>query len=109
MIRENLIPLSLVGVPRVLYTTALLAVYELEDHRVLKDVYIHAYEHSVEHNAEVRQTLGEPDPFRMRYIDRVVGIIGYVVREGMTLRDAVSRSDGWAREYATDSDGERFR
>ncbi len=109
MIRENLIPVSFIGVPRDLYTKALLTVYELEDHRVLKELYIYAYERSVEHYAEVRQTLGEPDPFRMRYIDRIVGLIGDVVREGATLRDAVSRSDGWAREYATESDRERFR
>lgn len=109
MIRENLIPVSFVGVPRDLYTKALLTVYELEDHRVLKELYIYAYERSVEHYAEVRQTLGEPDPFRTRYIDRVVGLIGDVVREGATLRDAVSRSEGWAREYATESDRERFR
>lgn len=109
MIRENLIPVSFVGVPRDLYTKALLAVYEFEDHRILKELYIYAYERSVAHYAEVRQTLGEPDPFRMRYIDCVVGLIGDVVREGATLRDAVSRSDGWAREYAAESDRERFR
>lgn len=109
MIRDNLIPVSFVGVPRDVYTMALLAVYELEDHRVLKELYINAYERSVEHYAEVRQTLGEPDPFRMHYIDRVVGLIGDVVRDGATLRDAVSRSEGWAREYAFESDRERFR
>jgi len=109
MIRENLVPVSFVGVPRVLYTKALLAVYELEDHGPLKELYIGAYERSVEQYAEVRQTLGEPDPFRLRYIDRVVALIGEAVREGATLREAVSRSGRWAREHAIEQDRERFR
>jgi len=43
MIRENLVPVSFVGVPRALYVKALLAVYELEDHRLLKELFIRAY------------------------------------------------------------------
>ena len=109
MIRENLVPVSFVGVPRGLYTRALLAVYELEDHRPLKELYIGAYERSVEQYAEVRQTLGEPDPFRLRYIDRVVALIGEAVRDGVTLREAVLRSERWAREHAAEPDRERFR
>ena len=109
MIRENLVPVSFVGVPRGLYTKALLAVYELQDHGLLKELYIGAYERSVEQYAEVRQTLGEPDPFRLRYIDRVVALIGEAVRDGVTLREAVSRSEGWAREHAAEPDRERFR
>ena len=108
MIRENLVPVSFIGVPRGLYTKALLAVYELEDHGPLKELYIGAYKHSVEQYAEVRQTLGEPDPFRLRYIDRIAALIGEAVREGATLRDAVSRSGRWAREHAVKSDRERF-
>ena len=88
LIRENLVPVSFVGVPRALYTKALLAVYELEDHRLLKELYLGAYERSVAQYAEVRQTLGEPDPFRLRYIDQVVLLIGEAVRDGVTLREA---------------------
>ena len=64
---------------------------------------------SVEQYAEVRQTLGEPDPFRLRYIDQVVALIGEAVREGATLRDAVSRSRRWSSEHAAEPDRERFR
>lgn len=109
MIRENLVPVSFVGVPRLLYTKALLAVYELENHDLLKELFIDAYERSVEQYAEVRQTLGEPDPFRLRYIDRVVALIGDAVREGATMREAISRSASWSREHAAEPDRERFR
>jgi len=62
----------------------------------------------VKQYTEVRQTLGEPDPFRLRYIDRIVALIGEAVRDGATLRDAVSRSGGWARKHAVEHDRERF-
>ena len=109
MIRDNLVPISFVGVPRELYTKALLAVYELEDHAMLKELYISAYERSVEQYAEVRQTLGQPDPFRLRYIDKIVSLIGDAVREGTSLRDAIKCSERWANENATPPDRERFR
>lgn len=109
MIRENLIPVSFIGMPRELYAKALLAVYEFEKHGLLKELYIGAYEHSVEQYVEVRQTLGDPDPFRLRYIDQVVALIGESIRNNVTLRDAVSRSEHWAREHASESDRERFR
>ena len=38
MIRDNLVPMSFVGVPRELYTKALLAIYKLEDHAMLKEL-----------------------------------------------------------------------
>jgi len=38
MIRDNLAPMSFVGVARELYTKALLAIYELEDHAMLKEL-----------------------------------------------------------------------
>ena len=109
MIRENLVPVSFIGVSRDLYTKALLAVYELEDHELLKDLYISAYTQSVEQYAEVRQTLGEPDPFRLRHIDKVVELIGQAVRDGTSLRDAIECSEQWANENATIPERERFR
>lgn len=109
MIRDNLVPISFVGVPRELYTKALLAVYELEDHVMLKELYISAYQRSVEQYAEVRQTLGQPDPFRLRYIDKIVSLIGDAVREGTSLRDAIKCSERWANENATIPDRVRFR
>jgi len=109
MIRDNLVPISFVGVPRELYTKALLAVYELEDHVMLKELYISAYQRSAEQYAEVRQTLGQPDPFRLRYIDKIVSLIGDTVREGTSLSDAIKCSERWANEKATSQDHERFR
>jgi Fic/DOC family len=65
-IKGNLSPLSFTGVPRPSYTDAMLGVYELNKVDLLKDIFIWAYEGSAERYAAVRQSLGDPDPFRQR-------------------------------------------
>jgi hypothetical protein len=63
-IKGNLSPLSFEGVPRETYTDAVLGVYELNRVELLRDVFIWACERSAARYAAVRQSLGEPDPFR---------------------------------------------
>ncbi len=109
LIRANRVPVSFVGVPQDLYVKALLAIYELNDHTLLKELFLFAYEGSVEHYREVRQTLGEPDPFRLRYIDTIAELVGVAVRDGLLLQDAAPVVDGWAREHAEPDDMARFR
>ncbi|MFT4252948.1 MAG: Fic family protein, partial [Caulobacter sp.] len=69
LIKANLAPLSFTDVPGDLYTQATLAVYELNSVDPLKDVFVWAYERSAARYAAVRQSLGEPDPFRLQYRD----------------------------------------
>ncbi len=66
-IKGNWSPLSFVDVPRQTYTEGILGVYELTRIDLLKEVFIYSYERSAARYAAVRQTLGEPDPFRLRY------------------------------------------
>ena len=68
-VKTNLSPLSFTDVPRGLYTDAILGVYELNRVDLLRDVFIWAYERSAARYAAVRQSLGEPDPFRLRHRD----------------------------------------
>ena len=77
--RLNLAPLSFVDVPRDLYIQGLLSVYERTQVDLLKDVFLYAYERSAARYAEVRQTLGDPDPFRLRYRDTIRQVIGEIV------------------------------
>ena len=67
LIRLNLSPLSFVDVPQKTYINGLLAVYELNQIDLLRDVFIWAYERSCALYSATRQTLGEPDAFRLRY------------------------------------------
>jgi Fic family protein len=80
LIKGNLSPLSFADVPRQTYTEAVLGVYELTQIDFLKDVFIWAYERSAARYAAVRQSLGEPDPFRFRYREQLRELIAELVR-----------------------------
>ena len=88
MIRANLAPLSFTEVPGDLYTRATLGVYERNDMSLLRDVFLWAYERSAGRYAAVRQSMGEPDPFRLRYRERLRDIIRDVVRGPMSRKAA---------------------
>jgi hypothetical protein len=63
-IKRNLSLMFFADVPQSLCTDAILSVYEQSEVNLLKDVFIWAYGRSAEQYAAVRQSLGEPDPFR---------------------------------------------
>ena len=108
-IKRNLTPLSFVDVPRPLYMDAVLGVYELNRTELLKDVFLWAYRRSASRYAAIRQSLGEPDPFRLQYRDALRRVVGEVVREGMNRTAAFAHIAFWAMENLPSSDRERFR
>jgi len=71
LIRRNLCPLSFVDVPDRAYIDGILGVYELNRIELLRDVFVWAYERSCARYSAVRQSLGEPDPFRLRYRKKI--------------------------------------
>lgn len=73
-IRANLSPLSFTDLPRGLYAHAILGIYELNRIELLR-VFIWSYERSAERYAAVRQSLGEPDPFRLRHRDALRAVV----------------------------------
>ena len=88
LIRQNLCPLSFVDVPERAYIDAILGVYELNRVELLRDVFIWAYARSCARYGAVRQSLGEPDPFRLRYRAPVAATITLIVRDGMDKKTA---------------------
>jgi Fic family protein len=103
--RLNLAPLSFVDVPRDLYVKGLLGIYEQRDPSLLKDVFLFAYERSAARYAEVRQTLGDPDPFRIRYRDAIRRIISEVITQQLPPVDAKEHLLHFARQLpAADQD-----
>jgi hypothetical protein len=83
LVRRNLSPLSFVDVPQTDYVNGLLGVYELNRVDYLRDVFVWAYERSCARYSAVRQSLGEPDPFRLRHRQLLIDLVGEVVRGGM--------------------------
>ncbi|MFH0810842.1 MAG: Fic family protein [Pseudomonadota bacterium] len=78
--RGNLCPLSFVDVPEHAYIDAILGVYELNRVELLRDVFAWAYERSCARYSAVRMSLGQPDPFRLRYRLLVAETVAGVVR-----------------------------
>jgi hypothetical protein len=108
LIKANLSPLSFADVPRQTYTEAVLGVYELNKVDFLKDVFIWAYERSAARYAAVRQSLGEPDPFRFRYRDQIRVLIADLVRARVGRKDAAARIAGWSEQEIDPDDRQRF-
>ncbi|MEA2754562.1 MAG: hypothetical protein QOJ54_851 [Aliidongia sp.] len=108
LIRANLSPLSFTDMPRQAYTEAVLGVYELTRIDLLKDVFIWAYERSAARYAAVRQSLGEPDPFRFRYREQCRALIGDLVRTRVSRNDAAARIAAWSAKEIGPDDRQRF-
>lgn len=91
-IRKNLSPLSFMDVPERAYVEGLLGVYELNRVELLRDVFVWAYERSAKRYVAVRQSLGEPDKFRLRFRNELTDVIGNIVRGGLAPAvEAVTR------------------
>lgn len=81
LIRENLCPLTFVGVPEQDYTEGILGVYELTRVELLRDVFVAAYERSCEQYRTVRERMGTPDPIRLRYRTLLRAVVAAVVQD----------------------------
>ncbi|NGX59706.1 MAG: hypothetical protein KR126chlam3_00862 [Chlamydiae bacterium] len=108
LIRQNLSPLSFIDVPQKTYINGLLAVYELNQIDLLRDVFIWAYERSCAIYSATRQTLGEPDPFRLRYRNLLFETIANVVKEHMNKKDAIRSIKITASKSVPPEDQSRF-
>lgn len=107
-IRNNLSPLSFVDVPDWTYTKGILGIYELNRIELLKDVFFWAYERSAARYAAIRQTLGEPNPFRLKYRSALKELVSAVVNTPMNKKAAVQHIAHWAAENIPRSDSARF-
>ena len=109
LIKSNLTPLSFVGVPREAYTDAVLGIYELNQTALLRDVFIWAYERSAARYAAVRQSLGEPDPFRLRHRAALREVVGDVIRRRMNKKQASAHVNTWTRTHVEPDEQEQFQ
>ena len=108
LIRGNLCPLSFVDVPERAYVEGVLGIYELNRVELLRDVFVWAYERCSARYSAVRQSLGEPDPFRLRYRALVAEAVAAVVRAGMDRKGAAARVRQSATERVPPVDQKRF-
>jgi len=81
LIKSNLVPLSFIDVPEQIYIDGLIGIYELNRVELLRDVYLWAYERSSRRYKTVRDSLPEPDAFRLKYRTALTAVVGEAVRQ----------------------------
>jgi len=108
LIRGNLCPLSFVDVPERAYIDGILGVYELNRIELLRDVFVWAYERSCARYSAVQQSLGEPDPFRLRYRELLRETVAGIVRECSDKKEAVTMIRRQAEDSVPEGDRARF-
>jgi Fic family protein len=106
LIKHNLVPLSFIGVPERAYTEGVMAVYEFNRAELLRDVFVFAYERSCQRYVTVRDSLPEPDPFRLRYRATLREVISSIIKDGKKATTGVMR--GRARNLVPREDLSRF-
>jgi len=108
LVRQNLCPVSFVDVPEPAYIDGILGVYELNRVELLRDVFVWAYDRSCARYSAVRRSLGEPDPFRLRYRALVIETVAEIVRGGMNKKAAPAWIKHRAAEQVPQEDRPRF-
>ena len=108
LIQHNLCPLSFVDVAQATYISAMLGIYELNRIELLRDVFVWAYKRSCARYSAVRQSLGEPDPFRLQYREQIAQLVTEVVHKKMSKPEAVAYIKGFTSRHIQAPDRERF-
>jgi hypothetical protein len=87
-LKHNLSPLSFVDVPDMLYIQGMLAVYELNDINLIRDVFLWAYKRSCGRYAAIRQSLGMPDLLKLKYHEKIKNLIGEILKGHIDYKEA---------------------
>jgi len=98
LVRHNLCPLSFVDVEAEDYLNGLIGIYELNRIEYLRDVFVWAYTRSAQRYSAVRQSLGDPDPFRLRYRGQIGQCVREIVQQMLTPAAAIR----WIQHHPKD-------
>lgn len=108
LIRHNLCPLSFTEVEQADYVDGTLVVYELNRVECLRDVFVWAYQRSCARYAAVRQSLGDPDPFRLQHRAAIGEAVRAVV-QGKTSNATTTRAlQQHAKKHLTAAERAQF-
>lgn len=108
LIQHNLCPLSFVDVSQNLYISAMLGVYELQRIELLRDLFVWAYQRSCARYSAGRQSLGEPDLFRLQHRQAIGEVVAAVVRERLNKAQAIAHIHQFARQSVAPSEQHKF-
>ena len=108
LIANNLCPLSFVDVPQDDYVSGLLGIYELNRLDLLRDVFVWAYGRSSARYSAIRQSLGDPDPFRLRHRAQIGFLVQDIVQSNLDKPTAIAHIRQHAETTIPSSDRDRF-
>lgn len=86
----NSAPLSFMDVDPGDYACAMLAVYEFGDVSLAADLFAWVYGRSIDRYAVLLEAMGQPDPLRLQFREALNEAIGAIVRDALTLEQAVA-------------------
>ncbi len=85
----NCAPLSFLHVDQQDYAHAMMGVYELNNVAIAADLFTWVYTRSVQKYAAVLESMGLPDPFRVKFREHLNAAIQQIVVHGIAMSDAV--------------------
>lgn len=85
---SNCAPLSFLDVSANDYAEAMLGVYELLDITMAAELFAWTYRRSLQKYTTVLESMGNPDPFRAKYRERLGDAVRGVILDGQTIAQA---------------------
>ena len=86
----NCAPLSFFDVNAHDYAHAMMGVYELLDTSLAADLFAWTYRRSIQKYTVVMESVGAPDPFRLKHREQLSTAVNSVVCDGRRMTDAIS-------------------
>lgn len=108
LVKHNLCPLSFIDVEQEDYIGGLIGIYEQNRIEYLRDVFVWAYQRSCAHYSAIRQSLGEPDPFRLRHRTLIGQFVRDIVQGNMDKKAAKQWTEAQAIERLPKEDCAKF-
>jgi len=99
LMQNNLSPLSFIDVPKEDYIGGLLAVYELNNTKYLRDVFVWAYERSAQHYKLIQDTLIQPNLIVMRYKTELCDLVNFIITQNIRDQEIVSTIKQWSIQH----------
>lgn len=89
----NCAPLSFMDVDAHEYAYAMMGVYELLDTSLACDLFAWTYRRSIQKYGTVLESLGGPDPFRLKYRSKLSDAVQWIVQDRQTIEAVVRELD----------------
>ena len=108
LIMNNCCPLSFIDVPTKHYINALIGIYELNQIDLAAELYIWGYRRSSANYLALKESLGQPDPFRLNYHKEMMACIQYIVQNAFSKEKTTKSIRTWAKKHIPKADQLQF-